>query len=92
MKKTFFLFLGIIFYLNSMATEHMKYNLVEFPSQGSIIRGRLYLSENRLEQYPIIVMAHGFTATINGMIADKYAEEFCKAGFAVLLYAQFWNQ
>lgn len=37
-------------------------------------------------------MAHGFTATINGMIADKYAEEFCKAGFAVLLYAQFWNQ
>jgi hypothetical protein len=31
-------------------------------------------------------MAHGFTATINGMIADKYAEEFCKTGFAVLLY------
>jgi len=31
-------------------------------------------------------MAHGFTTTINGMTADKYAEEFRKAGFAVLLY------
>lgn len=86
MKMLFFLFFGVIFDLNVMATEHLKYNLVEFPSQGSIIRGRLYLPENRPEPYPIIVMTHGFTATINGMIADKYAEEFCKAGFAVLLY------
>ncbi len=31
-------------------------------------------------------MAHGFTTTITGMTADKYAEEFQKAGFAVLLY------
>jgi hypothetical protein len=86
MKMMFFLLLGVIFNINVMATEPMKYNMVEFPSQGSIIRGRLYLPENRPEPYPIIVMAHGFTATINGMIADKYAEEFCKAGFAALLY------
>ncbi len=86
MKMLFFLFFAVLFYINVMETEPMKYKLVEFPSQGSIIRGRLYLPENRPEPYPIIVMAHGFTATINGMIADKYAEEFCKAGFAVLLF------
>jgi fermentation-respiration switch protein FrsA (DUF1100 family) len=31
-------------------------------------------------------MAHGFTATIAGMTADRYAEVFQAAGFAVLLY------
>jgi hypothetical protein len=31
-------------------------------------------------------MGHGFSATITGMTADKYAESFCNAGFAVLLY------
>ena len=86
MKMMFFLLFGVIFYLNVMATEHLKYSLVEFPSAGFIIRGRLYLPENRAEPYPIIVMAHGYSATINGMIADKYAEEFCNAGFAVLLF------
>lgn len=31
-------------------------------------------------------MAHGFSATISGMVADCYAEIFHQAGFAVLLY------
>jgi fermentation-respiration switch protein FrsA (DUF1100 family) len=31
-------------------------------------------------------MGHGFSATINGMVADNYAEAFYEAGFAVLLY------
>jgi pimeloyl-ACP methyl ester carboxylesterase len=35
---------------------------------------------------PIVIMAHGFSATINGMVAEKYAETFYEAGFAVLLY------
>lgn len=86
MKKTFFLLFGVIFYLNATATELMKYKIVEFPSQGSTIRGRLYLPEDKAEPYSIIIMTHGFSATINGMVADKYAEEFCKSGFAVLLY------
>jgi len=30
-------------------------------------------------------MAHGFSAT-RAMTTDKYAEAFCSAGFAVLLY------
>lgn len=31
-------------------------------------------------------MAHGFTTTISGMTADKYAEKFRQAGIAVALY------
>lgn len=33
-----------------------------------------------------MIMAHGFSATINGMTADRYAEVFHNTGFAVLLY------
>jgi uncharacterized protein len=86
MKNIFFLLFGLTSYLNVMATELVKYKPVEFPSQGSTIRGRLYLPENKSAPYSVIIMTHGFTATINGMVADNYAEEFCKAGFAVLLY------
>jgi hypothetical protein len=66
--------------------KEMTYDKIEFPSVGAILRGRLYLPENDNIAHPIVIMAHGFSATINGMVADKYAEEFCKAGFAVLLY------
>ena len=31
-------------------------------------------------------MAHGLSATISGMTADRYAEVFRDAGFAVLLF------
>jgi uncharacterized protein len=60
------------------------YTITEFQSQGATLRGRLYLPDNS-KSAPIIIMAHGFSATI-GMAADKYAEEFYKSGFAVLLY------
>lgn len=59
---------------------------IEFVSQEAILRGKLYLSVSDDKKSPVVVMAHGFTTTINGMTADKYAEEFQKAGFAVLLY------
>lgn len=64
----------------------IEFKDVEFSSQGDKIRGRLYLPENKDKPYAIVIMTHGFTATINGMVADNYAEEFCKSGFAVLLY------
>lgn len=64
----------------------MIYKEIEFPSVGAMLRGRLYLPENNNGEHSLVIMAHGFSATINGMVADKYAEEFCKAGFAVLLY------
>jgi pimeloyl-ACP methyl ester carboxylesterase len=31
-------------------------------------------------------MSHGFSATISGMVADRFAEAFFEAGFTVLLY------
>ena len=61
-------------------------NNIEFQSQGATLRGNLYLPEDLTTKVPAIVMAHGFTTTIKGMTADKYAEEFQNAGFAVLLY------
>jgi pimeloyl-ACP methyl ester carboxylesterase len=58
---------------------------VEFPSEGATLRGLLYLPDTRADRSPLVVMAHGTSATIL-MVADKYAEAFCRAGMAVLLY------
>ena len=66
--------------------EQVEFTEIEFPSQGAIIRGKFYLPENKKQPFPIVIMAHGFTATINGMVAENYAQTFCKSGFAVLLY------
>jgi hypothetical protein len=60
------------------------FETVEFESQGAQLRGRLYRPDSR-ESVPVVVMAHGFSATIT-MTADRYAEVFCEAGLAVLLY------
>lgn len=62
------------------------YRHIEFISQDAILRGRLYVPENKTKKSPVIIMAHGFTTTISGMTADKYAEKYREAGFAVLLY------
>jgi uncharacterized protein len=62
------------------------FRVVEFQSEGATLRGRLYARPNSLKQSPVVIMAHGFSATINGMVADRYAEAFFEAGFAVLLY------
>lgn len=59
---------------------------IEFQSQGATLRGRLYVPKNNSEKKPVIIMAHGFTTTIKGMTADKYAEKFSEAGFAALIY------
>ena len=59
---------------------------VEFRSEGVALRGHLYVPPHRSEPAPAVIMAHGFSATIQGMVADKYAEVFHEGGFAVLLY------
>jgi len=59
---------------------------IEFTSLGATLRGRLYLPDDKSKNNPTVIMAHGFTSTINGMTADKYAEKFREEGFAVLLY------
>lgn len=67
-------------------TYKTMYRNIEFKSQGATLRGRLYLPDVEFNKSPVLIMAHGFTTTINGMTADKYAEKFSKAGFAVALY------
>ncbi len=62
------------------------YKDIAFTSQNATLRGRLYVPENHPDKNPVVIMAHGFTTTINGMTADKYAGRFREAGFAVLLY------
>ncbi len=61
------------------------YKNIEFASENAILRGRLYCPK-KASRLPIIIMAHGYSATIEGMCADKYAEEFYHSGYAVLLY------
>lgn len=58
---------------------------VEFPSEGATVRGLLFLPETQSKQPPVVIMAHGTSATVS-MVADKYAEAFGRAGLAVLLY------
>jgi pimeloyl-ACP methyl ester carboxylesterase len=62
---------------------------VEFPSLNVTLRGKLYRPESSVDRLPAIIMAHGFSATINGMVAERYADVFCEAGFAVLLYDHY---
>ncbi len=58
---------------------------VEFPSEGATLRGLLFLPELQTKRPPIVIMAHGTSATVT-MVADKYAQSFSRAGLAVLLY------
>lgn len=60
---------------------------IEFASQGATLRGVLLrpAPETAPAPRPLIVMAHGTSATIR-MAAIDYARTFAAAGFAVLLY------
>jgi pimeloyl-ACP methyl ester carboxylesterase len=58
--------------------------IVEFPSEGAQLCGRLYHPRDS-GPAPVVVMAHGTSATIS-MATDRYAEVFQDAGLAVLLY------
>lgn len=85
-------FLGCVEYQSDRKTpdsESVHIELVrdiEFTSLNTILRGRLYLPNNKSKNNPVVIMAHGFTTTINGMTADKYAEKLRESGFAVILY------
>ena len=50
-----------------------------------MLRGLLFLPESQTKRPPLVIMAHGTSATVY-MVADKYAEAFSRAGLAVLLY------
>ena len=56
----------------------------EFISEGSILRGRWYSTQDE-PLSPCIVMSHGTSATVS-MCLSEYATEFQKKGFNVFLY------
>ena len=58
---------------------------IGFPFEGATARGLLFLPESQGKRPPVVIMTHGTSATMY-MVADKYAEAFCRAGLAVLHY------
>ena len=43
------------------------YRKIEFISQDATLRGRLYVPDGKLKKYPVVIMAHGYSATIEGI-------------------------
>ncbi|MCZ4433033.1 alpha/beta hydrolase [Agrobacterium sp. SOY23] len=58
---------------------------VAFWSEGDQLRGWFYRPEEKVERYPAIVMAHGFSA-VKEQYLDRYAEKFAESGFGVLVF------
>jgi fermentation-respiration switch protein FrsA (DUF1100 family) len=58
---------------------------IEFGAEGAILRGWFYRPPGASGEVPCIVMAHGFSAT-KEMHLDDYAEVFCDAGLACVVY------
>lgn len=81
-----FLFFFLTVSCVSEAAEFERHD-VKFKSQGLQCAGWYYVPKDVSagETHPAIVMAHGFTA-VKEMGLDKFAEEFAKAGFAVLVF------
>ncbi|GAA1384569.1 alpha/beta hydrolase [Pseudonocardia kongjuensis] len=58
---------------------------VEFQADGTTLRGWLYEPDGGPRPYPLVVMAHGFSAT-KEMYLDDFAEVFAAGGLGVLVY------
>lgn len=57
---------------------------ISFLSEGEVVRGWLYRPKGA-GPCPVVVMAHGFAA-VKEMHLDSFANAFCGAGFAVLVF------
>ena len=68
--------------MDSWASRRVE---VDFESEGATLRGYLYRAARGDPPFPLVVMAHGTSATIP-MVADRYAEVFAGAGLSALLY------
>jgi hypothetical protein len=58
---------------------------VSFPSEGAMLRGLLISDPSRPGRRPLVVMAHGTSATFP-MVAVEYARVFARAGITALIY------
>lgn len=68
-----------------MSDEDARRIAVEFESEGATLRGFLYEAAQGDPPFPLVVMAHGTSATIE-MVANRYAEVFAGNGVSALLY------
>ena len=58
---------------------------IEFDADGTTLRGWFYRPDDADGEVPCIVMTHGFSA-VKEMHIDEYAEVFCNAGLACVVY------
>jgi len=58
---------------------------IEFDAEGATLRGWFYRPDDAGGDVPCVVMAHGFSA-IKEMHLDEYAEVFCDAGLACVVF------
>jgi pimeloyl-ACP methyl ester carboxylesterase len=58
---------------------------IEFDAEGATLRGWFYRPDDAGGAVPCIVMSHGFSA-IKEMHLDEYAEVFCDAGLACVVF------
>ena len=59
---------------------------IEFKAlDGVILRGWFYPPSPMVDQFPVVVMSHGFSA-VKEMYLDSYAEVFSQAGMGVVVY------
>jgi uncharacterized protein len=58
---------------------------IEINAEGTVLRGWLYLPDNRTGRVPAVVMAHGFSA-VKEMYLDRFAEVFSAAGLAAVVF------
>jgi len=58
---------------------------VEFVAEGTTLRGWMFTPGDAQGASPAIVMTHGYNC-IKELYLDRYAEAFCRSGFAVLAY------
>jgi fermentation-respiration switch protein FrsA (DUF1100 family) len=69
----------------SSQEKDMSRTDVEFPAQGTTLRGWFYRPETGAGPFPTVVLQHGFSA-VKEMYLDDYAEVFTAAGLACLVY------
>lgn len=58
---------------------------VSFHSDGSAIAGVLYVPDGDTAKWPCVVMAHGFSGTMDWIVPD-FADRFAEGGLAVLIF------
>jgi fermentation-respiration switch protein FrsA (DUF1100 family) len=58
---------------------------IEFDAEGTTLRGWLYVPDGATGPVPTIVMSHGYSA-VKELFLDAFAEVFCDAGLAALVY------